>query len=179
MAKKKPTLRYFARFTEDFGYLRAVVRYDTTRKYILTPMVISQDQIKRLDTSGHIHPITNDKDIRIDGQLREFTGYVWQTVKPLIESGEFSTIPSEKLTSAIFRTKEEEETKRYKRLEAKAEEHFQRKAEEAKARGHELHSLSVEEFIKLTKELKERLTPEEYAALWQHPGKKGGDNGKR
>ena len=175
MAKeKKPTLRYFARFKEDFGYLRAVIRYGTTRKYVLTPMVVTRAQVDRLDTAGHIRKET-EEDAMLEGRLREFTAYVWQVVTPLIESGEFPAVPSWQLTNRIFATKKAEDEARRQRTEARAEATFQRKAAEAEARGHKLHSLTIKEFQRLNKELKATLSPEEYAALW----KKGGSDENR
>lgn len=175
MAKeKKPTLRYFARFKEDFGYLRAVIRYGSTRKYVLTPMVVTKAQLDRLDTAGHIRRET-DEDVMLEGRLREFTSYVWQVVTPLIEAGEFDAVPSWQLTNRIFATKKAEDEARRQRTNATAEATFQRKAAEAEARGHELHSLKIKEFQRLNKELKATLSPEEYAALW----KKGGSDESR
>lgn len=174
MAKeKKPTLRYFARFKEDFGYLRAVIRYGETRKYILTPMVITKAQLARLDSAGHIR-IESQEDGMLETRLREYTGYIWQTVNPLIASGGFAAMPSELLTTAIINTKKDEEEKRQERVNAMAAATFQRKAEEAKQRDHELHSLTADEFKRLVKELKATLSPEEYKALWE----KGGNDGE-
>ena len=172
--EKKPTLRYFARFKEDFGYLRAVIRYDGARKYILTPLVITAEQLTRLDSAGHINQPKSNADHILEGRLKEYTTYIWKTVNPLIASGGFDAMPSEHLTTAILNTKEGEEEKRQQRVNAMAEATFQRKAKEAAERGHELHRLTVKEFESMVKELKATLTPEEYKALWE----KGGDDGE-
>lgn len=171
--EKKPTLRYFARFKEDFGYLRAVIRYDGARKYILTPMVVTKAQLQRLESAGHIR-IESGEDVMLETRLREYTTYIWKTVNPLIASGGFAAMPSERLTTAILNTKKGEEEKRQQRVNAVADAEFQRKAKEAAERGHELHRLTVKEFESMVKELKATLTPEEYKALWE----KGGDDGE-
>ena len=173
--KKKPTLRYFARFKEDFGYLRAVIRYRSTRKYVLTPLVITAEQLTRLDSAGYINQPQSKADLILDGRLREYTNYIWQTVNPLLASGEFDATPSEYLTTAILNTKKAEDEACRQRAEARAGATFQRKAAEAEARGHKLHSLTIKEFQRLNKELKATLSPEEYAALW----KKGGSDENR
>ena len=129
--EKKPTLRYFARFKEDFGYLRAVVRYGTTRKYVLTPMVVTKAQLTRLDSAGYINQPQSKADLILDGRLREYTNYIWQTVNPLLASGEFDAVPSRQLTNRILATKKAEDEARRQRTEARAEATFQRKAAEA------------------------------------------------
>ena len=113
--KAMPSLRYFARFKEDFGYLRAVIRNGYTRKYILTPLVINRDQLSRLNTLGYIDPVQGVEDMRLGGRLREYTAYVWQVVTPLIESGEFDAVPSRQLTNRIFATKKAEDEARSQR----------------------------------------------------------------
>lgn len=167
--KKKPTLRYFARFKEDFGYLRAVIRNGSTRKYVLTPLVITADQLARLDTSGHINQPQGDTDYLLEGRLREYTTYIWQTVNPLLESGEFDAMPSEHLTTAILNTKKAEEARREKELEEQAEEEFRRQAEFAKRYGVTLNRHSQAEFAKLQEKLTAELTPEQYAEIWATP----------
>ena len=129
--EKKPTLRYFARFKENFGYLRAVVRYGTTRKYVLTPMVVTKAQLTRLDSAGYINQPQSKADLILDGRLREYTNYIWQTVNPLLASGEFDAVPSRQLTNRILATKKAEDEARRQRTEARAEATFQRKAAEA------------------------------------------------
>lgn len=102
MAKlKRPTLRYYARFKEDYGYLRAVIRYKERRKYITTPLIIAKGQLDRLDTSGHII-MMNREDIVLENHLKEFTAYIWETVTPLIDSGRFADITSAELSAAIL-----------------------------------------------------------------------------
>lgn len=105
MAKKKPTLRYYARFKEEFGYLHAVIRYGTTRKCITTPLVITAEQLPRLDTSGYISNPT-EGDLLLDGRLHRFTPIVWSVVNPLIANGEFANIPSQTLTAKILEARE-------------------------------------------------------------------------
>lgn len=169
------TLRFFGRFKGEFGYLRAVVRYDKTRKFIITPLVITKDQLSRLDTAGGIHDPQNDADIILHNNLKRYAQYVWSVVNPLLAAGEFDTTPSEHLSTAIINFKKAEEAAAQRRCEERAEAEFQRRAAEAKANGHELHRLSPEEFRNLTAKLKATLTPEEYAALWE----KGGNDGER
>lgn len=167
--KKKPTLRYFARFKEDFGYLRAVIRNGYTRKYVLTPLVITAEQLTRLDSTGHINQRQSNADYILEGGLKEYTNYIWQTVNPLLASGEFDTIPSEQLTTAILNTKKAEEARREKKLEEYSEAQFQKQAEFAKQYGVTLNRVSPKEFARLQEKLKKKLTPEEYAALWEMP----------
>ena len=112
--KKKPSLRYFARFKGNFGYLRAVINNGSKRKYVLTPLVITAEQLTRLDRSGHINQPQNNADHILEGRLREYTNYIWQTVNPLLASGEFDAMPSEHLTTAILNTKKAEEARREK-----------------------------------------------------------------
>lgn len=94
-------MRYYARFKEGFGYLHAVIRHGTTRKCITTPLVITAAQLSRLDTSGYIYN-PGKEDLSLDSRLRHFTPIVWDVVKPLIASGEFSIIKSQALTAAIM-----------------------------------------------------------------------------
>ena len=167
--KKKPTLRYFARFKEDFGYLRAVIRNGYTRKYVLTPLVITAEQLTRLDSAGHINQPQSNADHILEGRLKEYTTYIWQTVNPLLASGEFDAMPTEHLTTAILNTKKAEEARREKELEEYSEARFKEKAEFAKKHGVTLNRVSPNEFARLQEELKKKLTPEEYAALWEMP----------
>ena len=167
--KKKPTLRYFARFQEDFGYLRAVIRNGYTRKYVLTPLVITADQKARLDSAGHINQPQGYADWLLESRLTEYTNYIWQTINPLLASGEFDAMPSTLLTTAILKTKKAEETRREKELEKQAEEEFQKQAEFTKQHGVTLNRIDPDKFIKLQRKLKKNLTPEEYAALWETP----------
>ena len=165
--KKKPTLRYFARFKEDFGYLRAVIRYESTRKYVLTPLVITAEQLTRLDSAGHINQPQSNADHILEGRLREYTNYIWQTVNPLLDSGEFDTMPSTLLTTAILNTKKAEEARRERELAEYSEARFKEEAEFAKQYGVTLNRVSPNELARLQEELKKKLTPEEYAALWE------------
>ena len=167
--KKMATLRYFGRFKGEFGYLRAVVRYDKTRKFIITPLVITKDQLSRLDTTGGIKEAESNADKILHCNLKRYTQYVWHVVKPLLTSGEFDTIPSERLSTAIINYKKAEEAAAQRRCEERAAEEFQRQSEFAKTRGHEIHSISPREFADLNKKLQETLTPEEYAQLWEMP----------
>lgn len=167
--KKKPTLRYFARFKEDFGYLRAVIRNGSTRKYVLTPLVITAEQLTRLDSAGHINQPQSNADLILEGRLREYTNYIWQTVNPLLASGEFDAMPSEHLTTAILNTKKAEEARRERELAEYSEARFKEEAEFAKQYGVTLNRVSPNEFARLQEELKKKLTPEEYAALWEMP----------
>lgn len=167
--KKKPTLRYFARFKEDFGYLRAVIRYESTRKYVLTPLVITAEQLTRLDSAGHISQPQSNADHILEGRLSEYTNYIWQTVNPLLASGEFDAMPSTLLTTAILNTKKAEEARRERELAEYSEARFKEEAEFAKQHGVTLNRVSPNEFARLQEELKKKLTPEEYAALWGMP----------
>lgn len=167
--KKKPTLRYFARFKEDFGYLRAVIRYRNVRKYVLTPLVITAEQLTRLDSAGYINQPQSKADLILDGRLREYTNYIWQTVNPLLASGEFDATPSEYLTTAILNTKKAEEARMERELAEYSEARFKEEAEFAKRAGVTLNRVSPNEFARLQEELKKNLTPEEYAALWEMP----------
>lgn len=167
--KKKPTLRYFARFKEDFGYLRAVIRNGSTRKYVLTPLVITVEQLTRLDSAGHINQPQSNADHILEGRLREYTNYIWQTVNPLLASEEFDAMPSTLLTTAILNTKKAEEARRERELAEYSEAQFQKEAEFAKQYGVTLNRVSPNEFARLQEELKKKLTPEEYAALWEMP----------
>lgn len=167
--KKKPTLRYFARFKEDFGYIRAVIRNGYTRKYVLTPLVITAEQLTRLDSAGHINQPQSDADHILEGRLREYTIYIWKTVNPLLESGEFDAMPSTLLTTAILNTKKAEQAKREKALEERTEAQFREMSDEARKHGVTLNRLTPKEFRQLTERLQKELTPEEYAALWEMP----------
>lgn len=167
--KKKPTLRYFARFKEDFGYLRAVIRYGNVRKYVLTPLVITAEQLTRLDSAGYINQPQSNADLILDGRLREYTNYIWKTVNPLLASGEFDVTPSEYLTTAILNTKKAEEARRERELAEYSEARFKEEAGFAKRSDVTLNRVSPNEFARLQEELKKNLTPEEYAALWEMP----------
>lgn len=165
----KPTLRYFARFKEDRGYLRAVIRYGQKRKYITTPIPITKAQLERLDTAGSIRIETNE-DAILRGRLRDFTSYVWKVVTPLIDTGEFDNALSWEISHSIYATIRDTENARLQRATEAAEANFQRKAEEAAAKGEELIRITIEEFQRLNEELKATLSPEEYAALWRKGG---------
>lgn len=101
-AKKKPTLRYFAKFRGNFGYLRATARNGEIRKSILTPLVITRDQLSRLKTLGYIDPVQGVEDMRLDGRLREYTATAWEVFNELLAAGTFATTPSESISTAIF-----------------------------------------------------------------------------
>lgn len=160
-------MRYFARFKEDFGYLRAVIRYESTRKYVLTPLVITAEQLTRLDSAGHINKPQSNADHILEGRLREYTNYIWQTVNPLLASGEFDAMPSTLLTTAILNTKKAEEARRERELAEYSEARFKEETEFAKQYGVTLNRVSPNELARLQEELKKKLTPEEYAALWE------------
>lgn len=100
--KKKPTLRYFAKFRGDFGYLRATARNGEIRKSIVTPLVINRDQLSRLNTLGYIDPVQGVEDMRLDGRLREYTATAWEVFNELLAAGAFATTPSESISTAIF-----------------------------------------------------------------------------
>lgn len=174
MAKEqKPTLRYFARFKEDFGYLRAVIRYGNVRKYVLTPLVIHRAQLDRLNTAGHIR-IETEEDMMLEARLRQYTACAEPIIAGLISTGEFEAFPSEYLTTAIISAYRGQEQTRYQHQEAMAKATYQQKVAEAAARGSELNCHNLQEFKRLKRELKSTLSPEEYAALWE----KGGGNDK-
>ncbi len=116
---KRPSLRYFARFRGDYGYLRAVVRYESTRKCITTPLVITRSQLSKLDTSGtlEIEP-GNTSDALLCGRLKAYTAIVWHVVRPLIQSGKFAATKGEELTEAINKAQAQERKASYKRMMA-------------------------------------------------------------
>ena len=97
-----PSLRYFARFKGNFGYLRATARNGEIRKSILTPLVISREQLKRLNTLGYIDPVQGVEDMRLDGRLRRYTATAWEVFNELLAAGTFATTPSESISTAIF-----------------------------------------------------------------------------
>ena len=114
--KKWPSLRYFAKFRGDFGYLRAIARNGEIRKSIVTPLVITREQLSRLNSLGHLDPMAPTiEDVRLEGRLREYTATAWEVINTLIASGEFATFPSEKISTAIMqlnKAKEEERAKK-------------------------------------------------------------------
>ena len=97
-----PSLRYFARFKGIFGYLRATARNGEIRKSILTPLVISREQLKRLNTLGYIDPVQGVEDMRLDGRLREYTATAWEVFNELLAAGTFAATPSEYISTAIL-----------------------------------------------------------------------------
>ena len=107
--KKRPTLRFFAAFRGNFGHIRAVVRYDNIRKSLLTPLIITKDQLARLDTAGGLKSFESDEDAILHGRLRAYRADIWHVVTPLIESGEFANTPSEHLTTAVIRYRQAQE----------------------------------------------------------------------
>lgn len=165
MAKiKRPTLRYYARFKEDYGYLRAVIRYKERRKYITTPLIIAKGQLDRLDTSGHII-MMNREDIVLENHLKEFTAYIWETVTPLIDSGRFADITSAELSAAIldtFKKKEEERRMRNRAVLDIINKRQQR------------ITYTIEQWLELTKKLRSMLPPEELKRLWEKGGESNG-----
>ena len=166
----KLTLRYFARFKGDTGYLRAVVRYDGHRKYLTTPIVITRTQLPRLKSFGRIIH-TNDADALLDGRLLRYTSYIMQVAKTLVDNGTFAATSSADFAAMVLATKEKTEGDHARRSEAMAEATLKRKAEEAARRGHKLQSIDFEDLKSLIKRLKDTLTPAEYENLW----KKGGE----
>lgn len=100
---KNPSLRYFARFKADFGHLHAVVRYDKIRRGLLTPIVVTKEQLARLDTAGHVRPVTSMADAKVEQQLQEFTAVVWQVFTPLLASGKFENMRGEEITALVVR----------------------------------------------------------------------------
>lgn len=110
-----PSLRYFARFKGNFGYLRATARNGEIRKSILTPLVITREQLSRLNTLGRIDPVQSVEDMRLDGRLREYNATAWEVFNALIAAGTFATTPAEYISTAILnrhKSKEEERVKR-------------------------------------------------------------------
>lgn len=110
-----PSLRYFARFRGNFGYLRATARNGEIRKSILTPLVINRDQLSRLNTIGRIDPVQSVEDMRLATRLREYTATAWEVLNALIADGAFATTPAESISTAILdrhKSKEEERVKR-------------------------------------------------------------------
>lgn len=111
-----PSLRYFARFKGNFGYLRATARNGEVRKSILTPLVISREQLKRLNTLGYIAPVQGVEDMRLDGRLREYTATAWEVLNAMLAAGTFATTPSESISTAILNRHKEKQKERYKRM---------------------------------------------------------------
>ena len=99
---KKASLRYFAQFKGNFGYLRATARNGEIRKSILTPLVITRDQLSRLKTLGYIDPVQGVEDMRLDGRLRRYTATAWEVFNELLAAGTFATTPSKSISTAIF-----------------------------------------------------------------------------
>ena len=118
--KAMPSLRYFARFKGNFGYLRATARNGEIRKSILTPLVINRDQISRLNTLGYIDPVQGVEDMRLDGRLREYTATAWEVFNELLAAGAFATTPSESISTAILNRHKEKQKERDKRMLAKS-----------------------------------------------------------
>lgn len=176
--KRKPTLRYFARFKGDSGYLRAIIRYRKTRRYIQTPITITKEQLGRLFSTGHILHIQNTSDALLEGRLQNFTACVWQVVRPLIDSGEFASTDSKGLTTAIMGALKEAETEQQRIAGEKADADFQRRAAKAKEHGNTLERLTAREFADLIKQLKETMTPEEFNSLWHKADGEDEDNGQ-
>ena len=166
----KIALRYFARFSGDFGNLRAVVRSNGKVKYVTTPLVIYRNQLPRLKSFGRIIH-TNDADALLDGRLLRYTSYIMQVAKTLVDNGTFAATSSADFAAMVLATKEKTEGDHARRSEAMAEATLKRKAEEAARRGHKLQSIDFEDLKSLIKRLKDTLTPAEYEALW----KKGGE----
>lgn len=114
--KAKPSLRYFARFKGNFGYLRATARNREIRKTILTPLVINRDQLSRLNTLGYIDPVQGVEDMRLDGRLREYTATAWEVLNAMLAAGTFATTPAESISTAILNRHEEKQKELYKRI---------------------------------------------------------------
>lgn len=95
-------MRYFARFRGNFGYLRAIARNEEIRKSILTPLVITRDQLSRLKTLGYIDPVQGVEDMRLDGRLREYTATAWEVFNELLAAGTFAATPSESISTTIL-----------------------------------------------------------------------------
>ena len=165
----KIALRYFARFSGDFGNLRAVVRYNGKVKYVTTPLVIYRNQLPRLKSFGRIVH-TDDLDAKLDGQLLRFSDYILQTAKPLIDSGKFAALSGKELGRMVMATKEKVESNHRHRSLEMAEREFGRRAEDALYRGRVLQGIDIALFNDLIKQLKEQLTPEEYREIWEKGG---------
>ena len=110
-----PSLRYFARFKGNFGYLRATARNGEIRKSILTPLVITREQLSRLNTLGYIDPVQGVEDMKLNGRLRDYTATAWEVFNALIASGTFATTPAEYISTAILNRHKSKETERIKR----------------------------------------------------------------
>jgi hypothetical protein len=118
--KAMPSLRYFARFKGNFGYLRATARNGEIRKSILTPLVITREQLKRLNTRGYIDPVQGVEDMRLDGRLREYTATAWEVFNALIAAGTFAPTPAEHISTAILNRHKGKQKERCKRMLAKS-----------------------------------------------------------
>lgn len=113
---KRPSLRYFAKFRGNFGYLRATARNGEIRKSIVTPLVIDREQLSRLNTLGRIDPVQSVEDIRLNVRLRKYTVTAWEVINSLIAAGTFAATPSEYISTAILKRQKSKEDYRIKAL---------------------------------------------------------------
>lgn len=170
--RKIKSLRYFARFRGDYGYLRAIITYQGQRKYILAPYTITTDQLARLHCSGRIKNPKTDSDLILMGRLRDYTSYVWQVVNPLIASGDYTDISSEELSDRIENAMKEGRERNLKRATDRAEKDFLQRTGKAISR------IEPQDFARIIEDLKKKLTPEEYAALWVMADRIAGERGQ-
>lgn len=98
--KIKPSVRYYARIRGPQGYLRAVIRYGASRKYITTDVWITQSQLARLDTSGSLK-VHTQMDKEVNNALHECNAAIWGVVLPLVESGQFAETTSDAIDRAV------------------------------------------------------------------------------
>lgn len=109
----KITLRYYARFRGDSGYVESVARSGATgvRKRIKTPIKITRAQSERLTSEGKITPAQENADIFRNGDIRNFDEAAREVLPALMAAGAFDRMSGKELSEAITarsRVKEEE-----------------------------------------------------------------------
>lgn len=104
MRATKPSVRYYARFRGAQGFLRAVIRYESARKYITTDIPITSSQLTRLDTSGRMERVCTSADKVLSAQLQAFNTAVWSVVAPLLDNGTFAETSSDILDREVRQT---------------------------------------------------------------------------
>lgn len=99
---KVPRLRYFARFKEDIGYLRATLRYNKATWYLTPRFPITRDQAKRFDTSGILTEDTgSDSDFALSGRMAHYKRFALEVANALIAEGTITEYSSEQLNNVI------------------------------------------------------------------------------
>lgn len=167
--------RYFTRFRGDSGFVRVVVTYHKQRKVITSPIRITSDQAERLWSEGYVKPIRNSAEYKVNLQIYDFANELIAVVTNLIETGRYKSTPGKHISRTVqYNLNAKAEKNRNKTIARTIEDEWQRD-EDAHRRGYERHPLTVDELKDLIKELRESLTPEEFAALWGLPSAKDED----